>query len=281
MLLNWISQNFAPIYFEMFLLFGVALVASSVGFYRPLYFINIGYAFAIVLMVILTLIRQAENLSLVPILQNAFLLLWGLRLGIYLVRREFQVAYQKQNSRTHQSFAGMPWGVRIVIWISVSILYVFMFSPSLFRLTVTPVTTSWALYFLQGVGLWIMGSGLILETLADKQKANFKAKFPKKYCDVGLYSWVRCPNYFGEIIFWIGNWVVGLMFYTTLISWVVSIVGMICIVLIMMGSTKRLENAQDERYGERPAYQQYIRSVPVLFPFVSVYSLKKVRVFLE
>ena len=28
-------------------------------------------------------------------------------------------------------------------------------------------------------------------------------------------------------------------------------------------------------------YQEYIRTVPVLFPFIPVYSLKKVRVFLE
>lgn len=265
----------------MLLLFGLALVISAIGFYRALYFINIGYAFTIVAMVIVTVMRQAENLSLVPVLQNVFLLLWGLRLGIYLVRREFQAAYQKQSTKTHQGFAGVPWGIKIVIWVSVSILYVLMFSPSLFRLTAIPATTSWALYLSQGVGLLLMGSGLILEAMADKQKADFKARFPQKYCDVGLYSWVRCPNYFGEIIFWVGNWVVGMMFYTTLLKWLVSLVGVICLVLIMMGSTKRLEKAQDERYGDRPEYQQYVRAVPVLFPFVPVYSLKKVRVLLE
>ena len=73
----------------------------------------------------------------------------------------------------------------------------------------------------------------------------------------------------------------GIMIYDTPLRWIASSIGIVCIVLIMMGSTKRLENTQDERYGDQPEYQDYIRTVPVLFPFVAVYSLKKVRVFLE
>jgi hypothetical protein len=53
------------------------------------------------------------------------------------------------------------------------------------------------------------------------------------------------------------------------------------IVLIMMGSTKRLERSQDQRYGHLPEYQQFVHTVPVLFPFVPVYTLKNVPVFLE
>ncbi|MBN1873299.1 MAG: DUF1295 domain-containing protein [Anaerolineae bacterium] len=264
----------------MLLLLGVALVITSIGFYRLLYFINIGYAFAIVGMVIVTLIRYVGNLSLVSVLQNVFLILWGLRLGIYVTKREFQAAYSKQKREIHEGLAGVPWGIKIVIWVSVSILYVLMFLPSLFRLIELPETTSWILHFSQGAGLFLMGSGLILEAIADKQKSDFKAVHPKQYCDVGLYRWIRCPNYFGEILFWVGNWVVGIMFYTTSIQWIASLIGVICIVWIMMGSTKRLEKAQDGRYGDRPEYQQYIRSVPVLFPFVPVYSLKEIRVLL-
>jgi steroid 5-alpha reductase family enzyme len=126
-----------------------------------------------------------------------------------------------------------------------------------------------------------MFGGLILEALADAQKSRFKAQNPRQFCDVGLYRRVRCPNYFGEIMLWIGNWVVGFAFYTSAMQWIASLVGLICIVLIMMGSTKRLERAQDERYGAQSAYQEYARTVPVLFPFVPLYSLKHVRVFLE
>ena len=49
----------------------------------------------------------------------------------------------------------------------------------------------------------------------------------------------------------------------------------------MIGSTKRLEKSQGERYGALSEYQEYIRRVPVLFPFVPVYTLQNVRVYLE
>jgi len=117
--------------------------------------------------------------------------------------------------------------------------------------------------------------------VAAAQKTSFKTQNPRQYCDVGLYRRVRCPNYFGEIMVWIGNWVLGFVFYTSALQWIASFVGLVCIVLIMMGSTKRLEQVQDDRYGAQPAYQEYTRTVPVLFPFVPVYSLKRVRVFLE
>ena len=74
---------------------------------------------------------------------------------------------------------------------------------------------------------------------------------------------------------------VGLLFYTSLLGWIASSIGLVCIVLIMMGSTKRLERSQGERYGDLPEYQEYVRSVPVLFPLVPIYTLENVRVFLE
>ena len=92
---------------------------------------------------------------------------------------------------------------------------------------------------------------------------------------------MRCPNYLGEITFWVGNFVVALAFYATALRFGVSFIGVLCIVLIMMGSTKRLEESQDRRYGALPEYQTYVQTVPVLFPFVPIYSLKNIRVFLE
>lgn len=282
MLTTFMAQTFgATSYSDIFFLLGIALIITSIGFYRVLYFINIGYAFAIVGMIIFITVRHTDTFSAISGFQNLFLAIWGLRLGIYLIQREFLAAYSKQKNAIHSNFAKIPSSVKAIIWLSVAALYVFMFSPSLFLLTEAPTSTTWLGPLTQWGGLLIMGTGLTLETLADKQKSAFKLKEPQNYCDVGLYRLVRCPNYLGEIIFWFGNWVIGIMFYTTPAHWVLSTLGIICITLIMMGSTKRLEYAQDNRYGDRPAYQEYIRTVPVLFPFLPIYSLKKVCVILE
>ena len=281
MLLNWFDPQLGYILLEILILLSIALVVSSIGFYRVVYFISIGYAFSIVTMAIITPFRHLENITWALAAQNLFLALWGLRLGIYLVKREFRASYRKELKNIHQRSAGMNWITKILIWVSVSILYVLMFSPSLFGLVAVSLSSAWSVYFVQIGGILLMGGGLFLEALSDKQKSDFKAQFPEQYCNLGLYRWVRCPNYLGEIIFWFGNWLMGVMFYDTPLKWVASAIGLVCIVLIMMGSTKRLENTQDERYGSQPQYQDYIRSVPVLFPFIPVYSLKRIRVFLE
>ncbi len=92
---------------------------------------------------------------------------------------------------------------------------------------------------------------------------------------------MRCPNYLGEILFWVGNWIVAVVVFASLLQGIISLIGVACIVLIMLGSTKRLEHSQGERYGSLPEYQTYIHTVPVLLPFVPVYSLKNIRFYLE
>jgi steroid 5-alpha reductase family enzyme len=279
---NWLTTQLASMPWAMLsALFVLALLLSSIGFYRVVYFISIGYAFSIVAMAVTVVVLLFRDLTWASALHNVLLIIWGLRLGIYLLRRELQSSYGKAMADVHQRTAGMLFSRRALIWIGVSLLYVMMFSPSLFSVVPAGAPIAWLVTVSQILGLLLMVGGLVVESFADKQKSDFKARFPKLFCNLGLYRWVRCPNYLGEITFWVGNFVVGLAFYVTALRLSVSMIGALCIVLIMMGSTKRLEESQDRRYGALPDYQVYIKTVPVLFPFVPIYSLKNIRVFLE
>ena len=270
-----------PTIILMGVLFVLTLAISALGFYKTVYFISIGYAFSIVGMAVVMPIVLRENLNWFAVLQNVLLAFWGLRLGLYLLRREMKPSYQKEKKNNDERSSGIKgWG-KIGIWISVSALYVSMYSPSLFVLAQPHQSMSSFAIITQIFGLVVMAGSLLLETIADKQKSDFKAEHPTQFCNVGLYRWVRCPNYLGEIMIWVGSFIVGITFYASIWQWAVTFIGMTCITLIMMGSTKRLENAQTERYGGQKKYQEYIRSVPVLFPFVPIYSLKNVRVFIE
>jgi steroid 5-alpha reductase family enzyme len=202
-------------------------------------------------------------------------------LGIYLLQRESTASYRNELVGVHERGAGITLPKKFLIWIGVSLLYVAMFSPSLFHLAGGSITSVPAALLPQALGLLIMIGGLALEAAADRQKSRFKTAHPGQFCNIGVYRLVRCPNYLGEILFWVGNWVVGLAFYTSLAMVIVSLIGLICIVLIMMGSTKRLERAQGERYGSQPAYQADTRNVPILIPFIPLYSLQGIRVYLE
>jgi steroid 5-alpha reductase family enzyme len=280
-LVNILQDQLASIPPEIFLLFGVALLMSSRGFFQTVHFISTGYGFSIAGMALLSLFIFRQNLAWYSLLHLLLLAAYGLRLGIYLTRREFQPSYRKEMKSVQERSSGISLIQSILIWIGVSILYVLMFSPALFSLVNPPLPLSPLAVVSQVAGLFFMIGGLVIETLADQQKSAFKAQFPKQFCNIGLYRWVRCPNYFGEIVFWIGNWIMGLIFYTSGLRWVAGLAGLICIVLIMMGSTKRLERAQYDRYEPLPEYQKYIQTVPVLFPCIPVYTLKNIRVYLE
>jgi steroid 5-alpha reductase family enzyme len=277
----WIYKEIASIPIETSILFALAMIVSAGGFYRVVYFISIGYAASIAAMAVCAVIIFFQNLTLLSLLQSLLLAVYGLRLGTFLIRREFQPSYQKELESVRKRTVGVTFGKKILIWIGVSLLYVMMFSPCLFSLSSAQLTASPLYFAVKMAGLITMIGGLFLETLADKQKSDFKEQFPNKFCDVGLYRWVRCPNYLGEIIFWTGNWMMGLPFYTSILRWIAALIGLACIVLIMMGSTKRLESEQSQRYGNLPDYQEYLRAVPVLFPFVPLYTLKNIRVYLE
>lgn len=279
-MLQWLRSVLGAIPSETIWLYGIAMLISSPGFYRLVYFISVGYAFSITAMAIATAIWFRAHLELFTILHCLALGLYGIRLGSYLISREFSPSYRKELEEVQKRATNITLPKKFAIWLGVSVLYVLMFSPCLFNLQLLRTAPKTFLLSLP-IGLFIMYAGLLLEALADKQKSSFKREHPKQFCNVGLYRWVRCPNYLGEIVFWVGNWVAGLSGFAHWSHWLLSLAGLLCIILIMMGSTKRLEHKQDERYGDDPAYQEYTRSVPVLLPFVPLYSLKKVRVYLE
>ena len=117
--------------------------------------------------------------------------------------------------------------------------------------------------------------GLALETAADLQKNAAKKKNPRRFVDTGLYRLVRCPNYLGEMIFWTGVVVTAFGGANHWGQWIVIAVGYIGIIFVMFSGARRLELRQDKNYGKDPEYQKYVSTVPILLPFIPLYSVKK------
>ncbi len=174
----------------------------------------------------------------------------------------------------------VPWPKRIPIWLSVSLLYVATISPAVFA-AAGPTPESGVKGAARVLGAFVITAGLVIEAMADHQKSAAKQREPQRFVATGLYGWVRCPNYLGEILVWSGSLVMGSAFLTSALRALIALVGLICLVLIMMGSTKRLERTQVERYGHLPEYRSYSQNVPVLFPWLPIYTLQGVRVYLE
>jgi len=255
----------------------VSLGIAALGFRRIDYFVSLGYAFSIAAEAVLFATLYRDALSAWGIVQVLLLLAYGMRLGLYLVARERSPAFARELAASKERGRHIAGGVKFVIWAAVALLYAAMFSPGLFSLVAARQGTDlWSL----PIGCAVMVAGLALETIADAQKARFKAAHPSRFVRKGLFAIVRCPNYFGEMVFWLGAFVSGIAAYRSLAAWLVAGAGCLCIQLIMLGSARRLESKQAERYGDDPAYRAYVAAVPILVPFLPVYSLRNWRIYL-
>ena len=108
-------------------------------------------------------------------------------------------------------------------------------------------------------------------------KSHFKKKNPDKLCKVGLFKIVRCPNYLGEMLIWTGFLLVAVSSLCTVAQWIVALLGYIGIIFVMFSGARRREEQHEKRYGKDPEYQVYAKTVPILLPFVPLYSLKKYK----
>jgi steroid 5-alpha reductase family enzyme len=254
-----------------YVLLAVAAVITSAGFYKFVYFISIGYAFSVVGLAIALLIGYGPSLTPPVALLIAIVGVYAARLGIFVVIREYKnVAYQKVLDEASTGFKKIPFPAMIPIWLFCSVLYVMQVSPLFFRLKngLQAEHTGW-LY----AGIVVVIIGFLMQTVADAQKNKAKKANPKTFCREGLFKYMRCPNYFGEILVWTGVIVSSLPCLTGWKQIAFSLAGYIGLVYVMFGSTRRLELRQNKNYGTDPAYQEYGRKTPVLIPMLPLYSV--------
>lgn len=261
------------------ILYAVCAVLCSVGFYKFVYFLSIGYGFAIaggaVAIFVMYLLNPTQTPLLIVLLQLALFIIYGARLSGFLLARELKNAsFQKtdvaKNTLDKNAKKKMPIFVLLTIWIFVSALYVIQLSPMLFRI----VNNSQDI-LLPVIGMVISVCGIILESVADSQKSAQKKIRPDMVAKDGLYKIVRCPNYFGEITFWTGVFVSGISTYATAGQWITAVVAYICIVYIMFNGAQRLEKRQMARYGENEEYNSYANKTPIIIPLLPIYHLNK------
>lgn len=121
-----------------------------------------------------------------------------------------------------------------------------------------------------GMPTWVFG--FLFEVISDQQKAAFRkvAENKMKWIASGLWSISRHPNYFGEIVLWIG---VALAAFGGLgakprAAYVFISPIFVAFLLIFVSGIPLLEQKADKKFGENPEYQTYKKETPVLVPFI-------------
>ncbi|MBQ5985997.1 MAG: DUF1295 domain-containing protein [Clostridia bacterium] len=260
----------------------VCAVCCACGFKKFVWFLSIGYGFAIagggITILILTLANGWGGAATwLAVLQALLFVAYGARLSGFLLYRELKnKAYVKTLNEDAGGDKKMPIFVLAAIWVFVSVLYTAQVSPMFFRYYNVGTGVKAAHdYVLPIIGMLISVLGLCVEALADKQKSDQKKVNPKMVATQGLYKLVRCPNYLGEITFWIGVFVAGITAFKTVGQWIMAILALIAIVFIMFNGAQRLEKRQNERYGNNKTYLEYANSTPIILPFIPLYHLNK------
>ena len=257
---------------EIIIIFIAVLIICLLGFKKYIWFISLGYGFSISIIGIMLLILFRKVLNTSYIIASIVLICYGIRLGGFLAFRELKnSSYNKKIKNEIKEGKNMSLLIKIMLWISCSILYILMTSPVIYRFVNNSRNDTCFT-----IGIIIASFGIIIESISDYQKNKSKKQNPNRFCDSGLFRIVRCPNYLGELIVWLGIFISG---FTSLINWqwLISTIGFIGIVYIMFSGARRLELRQDRTYKNDEEYRKYIKKTPILIPLIPLYSVKKYK----
>lgn len=97
-----------------------------------------------------------------------------------------------------------------------------------------------------------------IQLIADKQSHDFRAAHPGRVCNIGLWKHGRHPNYFGEIQFWWGIWIM----YASLNGIDMYIGGAIAMTALFLGISIPL--MEKRQLANKPDYAEYRKQTRIL-----------------
>lgn len=116
-------------------LFAAAMLISAIGFYKYVYFISLGYGFSIAGLGTLMLFLFRDSLRVGTVLTCLLFVVYGCRLGGFLLVRELKSAAYNSKMKTEiKDGSTMGFGVKCAIWITCAALYGLQVLPVFYRL---------------------------------------------------------------------------------------------------------------------------------------------------
>ncbi|KAK9115327.1 hypothetical protein Syun_022124 [Stephania yunnanensis] len=191
---------------------------------------------------------------------TVLVVLWGLRLGLFLLMRILQWGEDKRFDDKRDNL-----GKLAVFWIFQAI---WVWSVSL-PLTVVNATDRNPSIRAGDIIGWIMWSvGFSVEATADQQKLAFKnsPQNLRKWCNVGLWRLSRHPNYFGEMLLWWGIFVASTPVLKGAEFLVVLGPILLNLLLLFVSGIPLLEESADKKFGNAEEYRFYKATTSPLIP---------------
>jgi steroid 5-alpha reductase family enzyme len=254
-------------------IFGVPLFAWSVGLafliqwlaFIPAYLLQTEIFFDLTgsityISVITIAVFSSKGVDGRSILLFSLVVIWAIRLGTFLFGRINKTGKDERFDEIKPSF------IRFLnVWTIQGLWVTFTMAAALVAIT---TITRKELDLFAIVGLLVWAFGFAIEVIADSQKSRFNANPDNKgkFIQTGLWSRSRHPNYFGEIILWVGVAIIAL---PVLLGWQwVAMISPIFVTLLLtrVSGVPLLEKKADKKWGGQENYESYKKKTPVLIP---------------
>ena len=248
---TWTSTNW--------LLAAVAAVCTFVVFINFALVFSLGYTSAVVALnaLVLALVGAPPAALLI----GGLLLVYGLRLGTFVVRRLRHESYAGRAAGLRAAHASVPLPIKILLWVQTTTLFTF---HAMATWTLANADASISGPVLVGAALLVLG--IAIEATADAQKQHHKRSGAEGWVRTGLWSRSRHPNYLGEILVQLGVLVSALGVASGAWGVLAVVLAPTYIAILMLSATTGGEQAAAQRYAGDEEFGEYVASTGVLVP---------------
>jgi steroid 5-alpha reductase family enzyme len=204
--------------------------------------------------------RYTVPLDARSILVAALVNVWAVRLGAFLFSRIRKAGRDDRFDEIKPNFLRFlnVWTIQ-GLWVTLT--------AAAALVTITSTTRKdLDAFAVIGALAWVIG--FAIEIIADAQKSHFNADPANKgkFIRTGLWSRSRHPNYFGEIVLWIGVVIIAIPVLQGW-QWVAMISPLfVTLLLTRVSGIPLLEKKADAKWGGQADYEEYKKNTPVLIP---------------
>jgi len=222
------------------------------------------WALGMVVMAVTTYL-QSNGASDRKLLLLSLCAIWGLRLGIYMLRRWRQHGPDRRyvtmlgKAETSKGWGFAQSSLRMVYLIQAPLLFIVCLPVQLGQMDALPPIGLLA-YF--GAALTLLG--ILFESVGDWQLVKFKAAPANEgqVMDKGLWRYTRHPNYFGDACVWWGLYLIA--FETQTGIWAIAGPLLLTWTLTKWSGVPTVE---DRMKRKKPGYDAYVRYTPAVVPW--------------
>lgn len=215
------------------------------------------------ILVTLIAFKLSDNIDNRSMLLASLVIIWAVRLGSFLFNRILQDGKDDRFDKIKPNFLRFlnVWTIQ-AIWVTLTA------AAAIIAITSTE-RKALGIFAIIGFIVWIIG--FLFEVVADYQKRQFRRNPANrgKFIQSGLWSKSRHPNYFGEIMLWVGIFIIAI---PVLQGWQwVALLSPIFVFLLLtrISGVPGLEAKANKKWGGQADYEAYKANTPVLIPKVS------------